>query len=284
MPKVVLPSKSQHPSRFRFSLQSPLGQISLSGFNPNHAYVAKDTFRTLGSYAITYLIDGEGTYEDAHGTSQKIVPGDCIFIFPKLEHRYGPGKGQRWTEFFLVFDGPLFQLWEELGILDQHHPIHHIEPIHYWLQKWESILSSSRKPGFESPMIEICRLQLVLSEVLLSKTRSTSTRDVRWASRACALLESDLHREVDLRSLAKLLNTSYDHFRKKFLKMVGVSPAQYRGRCQINRACEMISHGNLADKEIAEQLGFCDEFYFSRRFKEITGVSPRKFRHRILKN
>jgi len=35
---------------------------------------------------------------------------------------------------------------------------------------------------------------------------------------------------------------------------------------------------SLKDRQIAESLGFCDEFYFSRRFKAVTGQSPRQFR------
>lgn len=35
---------------------------------------------------------------------------------------------------------------------------------------------------------------------------------------------------------------------------------------------------DLSDKQIAAELGFCDEFHFSRRFKQITGRSPRAFR------
>jgi len=39
--------------------------------------------------------------------------------------------------------------------------------------------------------------------------------------------------------------------------------------------------GNLTDRQIAERLGFCDEFYFSRRFKQLTGRSPRQFREEL---
>ena len=36
-------------------------------------------------------------------------------------------------------------------------------------------------------------------------------------------------------------------------------------------------------KEISDRLGFCDQFYFSRRFTETHGVSPKRFRlaHRV---
>jgi len=49
----------------------------------------------------------------------------------------------------------------------------------------------------------------------------------------------------------------------------------------IDRACELMCESRFTDSEIAERLGFCDEFYFSRRFKEITGKSPRMFRKNL---
>ena len=38
---------------------------------------------------------------------------------------------------------------------------------------------------------------------------------------------------------------------------------------------------NLTNKEIAYRLGFCDEFHFSHRFKQIMGKSPQRFRRSI---
>ena len=40
----------------------------------------------------------------------------------------------------------------------------------------------------------------------------------------------------------------------------------------------LMTERNLNNKEIAETLGFYDEFHFSRRFHQITGQSPRQFR------
>jgi AraC-like DNA-binding protein len=34
----------------------------------------------------------------------------------------------------------------------------------------------------------------------------------------------------------------------------------------------------LPNKEIADRLGYCDEFHFSRRFRQVTGQTPRAVR------
>ena len=73
----------------------------------------------------------------------------------------------------------------------------------------------------------------------------------------------------------------YETFRKKFSRLEGVAPAKYRMRRLIDRACELMHEPELTNKQIAFKLGFANEFYFSRRFKQITGASPRTFRQRL---
>ena len=74
------------------------------------------------------------------------------------------------------------------------------------------------------------------------------------------------------------LGMSYDGFLKRFRRGVRIPTARYRAAHLIDRACELMRHGRLTDRQIAEQLGFCDEFFFSHRFKQVTGRSPRQFR------
>jgi AraC-like protein len=48
-----------------------------------------------------------------NGNAQAVAAGDLIWVYPDLGHEYGPWKGERWDEFFVVFDGPIFDLWLE---------------------------------------------------------------------------------------------------------------------------------------------------------------------------
>jgi AraC-like DNA-binding protein len=235
--------------------------------------------RVLGSYALVYLIDGSGRYRDENGLTLNVRAGDLFFLFPELGHTYGPVGASKWTELFLVFDGPVFDLWRKNGLLDPTQPLHHLEPIEHWAHEFEAILGAPRRPGVAPPLLEVCRLQTVLGEALLaSGGRGPVGEEAAWAERACTLLESDLSRELDLRALAHDLGMSYDGFRKRFTRATGLPPARYRGTRLIDRACELMQQGALTDRQIAEQLGFCDEFYFSRRFKQVTGRRPRQFR------
>jgi YesN/AraC family two-component response regulator len=46
---------------------------------------------------------------------------------------------------------------------------------------------------------------------------------------------------------------------------------------KIDKAKELIIEGNKKVKEVAYELGYANEFYFSRTFKRIEGISPSEF-------
>jgi transcriptional regulator GlxA family with amidase domain len=72
---------------------------------------------------------------------------------------------------------------------------------------------------------------------------------------------------------------SYEQFRKRFQHEVGVSPARYRLQRRVEAARELLRYSpRMTNRQVAETLGFADEFHFSRRFTQITGSTPRDFR------
>ena len=43
----------------------------------------------------------------------------------------------------------------------------------------------------------------------------------------------------------------------------------------------LLVHSDQAVAEIADGLGFCDPFHFSKRFKRLTGESPSDYRRQL---
>ena len=95
----------------KHSLDSPLGRASLAGSARHSAGVPFASMRILGSYALVYVVGGSGRYADARGVEQKVAAGDLITVFPEIAHAYGPGPREHWDETYIVFDGPVFDLW-----------------------------------------------------------------------------------------------------------------------------------------------------------------------------
>jgi AraC-like DNA-binding protein len=240
------------------------------------------TLRVLNFFALVYTLEGEAFYRDSGGTELLISPGDLIVVFPELAHTYGPRPGKKWSEYNIIFEGEVFDLWRQTRLLTPARPVYHLEPVEYWFEKLQSVSKPDPRPQFYPSVQEVCRLQTFLGEVLYSdRAGSVPPVESDWAARVCSLLEKDLTRKKSMPAVARALKMSYESFRKRFARIVGMSPARFRDTRIIHRAYRLMQETDLSNKEIAYQLGFADECHFSHRFKQLTGRSPLQFRKAV---
>ena len=52
----------------------------------------------------------------------------------------------------------------------------------------------------------------------------------------------------------------------------------YLNEYRITESKKLLYSGLLTNKEIAEKVGFHNEFYYSKVFKQYTGLSPREYK------
>ena len=60
--------------------------------------------------------------------------------------------------------------------------------------------------------------------------------------------------------------------------MQGLSITEYINKVRLDRAVYLLSHTDLNILQVAKSVGFEDPYYFSRRFKSYTGITPSAFR------
>ncbi len=70
------------------------------------------------------------------------------------------------------------------------------------------------------------------------------------------------------------VSTLTKHFRKE----LSISIHDYIHDMILFEAEQLLIKSDMSILDISEKFGFCDQFYFSRRFKEKFGVSPREYR------
>jgi len=88
------------------------------------------------------------------------------------------------------------------------------------------------------------------------------------------------HRPWRVEVLAREAGMSVPHFFRRFRQATGLTPINYLRRERINHAKRRLVESTDSIKEIAEQTGYLDQFYFSREFKKLTGECPSAFRRR----
>lgn len=92
-------------------------------------------------------------------------------------------------------------------------------------------------------------------------------------------IENNLHRNIRLKELAKILHVHPTYFSNLFTKTVGMPPVQYINRQKIRHAEALLASTDMTVQEIADKLAFSDIFYFSRVFRKVNGNSPSAYRH-----
>jgi AraC family transcriptional regulator of arabinose operon len=78
--------------------------------------------------------------------------------------------------------------------------------------------------------------------------------------------------------LSHAVGKSEPHFYRKFKQATGSTPIDWLRRERINHARRRLLESGDPIKQISEQVGYNDPFFFSRDFKRYTGVAPKDYR------
>lgn len=235
-----------------------------------------DGLRTLSDYAVILLLAGAGRYRDAHGLSTRVRAGDLIWLFPGLGHIYGPEDGDKWEELYLIFTGSMFDRWLETGLVDPRHPIWRADPVDAWQRRLGRVIPAQHPIGELAALAAASRLQAVIADLAAQQESLADGLEATppWLDEARNRLEAGERPE----DVSRALKMGYDCFRKRFTAITGLPPTRFQMLRRIEQACALLREGALPIKEIAERTGFADEFHFSKRFRQIVGQPPGRFR------
>ena len=86
---------------------------------------------------------------------------------------------------------------------------------------------------------------------------------------------------LSLEELAAEVNMSVSTLERKFKKYFNTTPLKYIKNLRVEEACKLLLDLNKNLSEIALDVGFCDQSYFTKEFKKIMKMTPRQYRNKI---
>jgi AraC-like DNA-binding protein len=145
--------------------------------------------------------------------------------------------------------------------------------------------SSARGPG----SIVLCRAYLLqcigivcrrFGRTLwhLAEQRVSTAAKRETLSRLGHFLRANFDKHVSLTSAAEEVGLTPTYLAHLLKKETGKTFIELLTERRLDRAKELMLHSSLPIARIAEMAGFSDFAYFTRRFKQLTGVSPSRFR------
>lgn len=96
---------------------------------------------------------------------------------------------------------------------------------------------------------------------------------------AARYVERNYMNPITVDDLANRLGITRKHLCAVFNRVLQITPKQFIILYRIEKACKLLLSSNQSIQEIAEAVGYTNQFYFSKEFKRIVGKSPSEYRN-----
>lgn len=93
-------------------------------------------------------------------------------------------------------------------------------------------------------------------------------------------IEMHLDRNIHAQELADMIGYSVTYFTRRFREETGFGISDYVKAARIERAKTLLDTSDDSIQNISDKLGFTTRNYFTKCFKEITGVTPVEYRNK----
>jgi transcriptional regulator GlxA family with amidase domain len=136
--------------------------------------------------------------------------------------------------------------------------------------------------GLAKPEVTLQRAGECFRDELSQMTRRNSP-DLKAARRIESSLRymmAHLNEPMRISMLSAMVGLSESCFFAHFKNATGHTPVKLLIRARMRWAGELLAEPNLQIKEIAGLVGYDDQYYFSRLFKLVHGLSPQHYRAR----
>jgi AraC-like DNA-binding protein len=249
---VYPPQKNDHPALFR-----PVAEG-----------------RILPEFQIIYVTKGEGIFSCCSNTYH-VKPGSIMLVLPGVKHTYQPLAETGWREHWVGFKGGYFSGLLEEGRLSSKHIFFETGLHDSVLSLFSQIFDEVR---IQRPLYQMKACAAILSlvaEVLARERRKEQPNYCEQiVTRAKHLMETNIYGAINLSGISDQLGISTSRLNEIFKTYTSMTPYQYYIHIKIHKAEGILEQEDIPVKEAAYKMGFEDQYYFSRLFKNKTGFSP----------
>jgi len=95
---------------------------------------------------------------------------------------------------------------------------------------------------------------------------------------AISYIVENFNQNISLTEVANYLDLNPSYLSSIFKKETGMGFTEYLHQIRIEKAKQLLSQPYLKIYEISQKVGFTDDKYFYKIFKELTGLTPSKYR------
>ena len=225
--------------------------------------------RLFEFYSLSHLISGGGRGWIENGRETDLTPGQAVVIAPGDRNRYGGSDTLPYVEDAVRFCGPAADIMRNAGVISS--GIYNLGGVRRLLP----LIELAQDPSADAQINANIALQKLLVDLYNEHRRRNTLTPME---ELVAEIKSRPDHWWTVEELAEFCNLSTDQLRRNFLRHTGMRPKRYLEELKLRQAAELLVSSLLPIAVVAAKFGYADPYHFSRRFKNLTGVSPERYR------
>ncbi|MFG5867484.1 helix-turn-helix domain-containing protein [Clostridium perfringens] len=152
------------------------------------------------------------------------------------------------------------------------------------IEEMKSIISNNKK----NPSFLIGHLYLFINSLIEFSLNSTlnelDTLNELYIREALNFIEENYNRNISVEDVSNRCNLSKSYFTRIFKKHMNTTPQEFLIQYKMLQACNLLKDKSLSISQVAELLGYSNQFNFSVAFKKKFNLSPSKWRTTFINN
>lgn len=228
-------------------------------------------------YILIYVFKGKGHLE-VNGKKYTITAGQSFIIYPGVTVCYWADEADEWDYFWVDFNGELAGEVAKSAGFSIGNPVLPAKQSNI-PDLFSELLKTDRSHPLdtdEGHFARIAAFYKLISEYIHTYAAVAEKQEViEKIIEYIAANFSDPTLTPD--SLADRFELSRTGLYTLFREKLNTTPKKHINNIRIENACTILHENNRQIKDIAISVGFNDPLYFSKVFKEKTGVSPSEY-------
>ncbi|MEK3683585.1 AraC family transcriptional regulator [Paenibacillus sp. FSL R10-2736] len=237
--------------------------------------------RVLETYKMVFVLSGKGYLTQGDHVNKMQNQGDMFILIPREKHFYYADPEDPWEIMWVSFGGQHIPYYLNLMGLDINHCCLAGIATHTIINKMLLLIQELPEAG-NGQLLCISYL-LHIFHLVEQGAKHYGEAGLRTGSesvvqQAVLFIEQNYYMHIDVDMLCKHVNYSRSYLSRYFKRITGMSIPEYISKIRIQNAKMLLQKTDLNIQEVSASVGITDSLYFSKMFKNVTGVSPMSYK------
>ncbi|WP_170311681.1 AraC family transcriptional regulator [Vallitalea okinawensis] len=241
--------------------------------------------RTINDHELVLILEGKGSFT-IEEKEYSVQPGMLFYFYPDLIHS-GETRLDEPMHFLAVHFSFAFASYSgneyTIDTSPYKLPLKPVNQLHHYYQiqqVFEHLYKTWLEKGSSYQWQSKILFQEFLFKVLYDlKNPPQNYTNVNRIKHVLNYINKHYTEHINISQLCSMVQLSRGHFTKIFKHTTGKTPVEHINQVRIEHAKDLLTSTTLPIKDLSRQIGFNDEFYFTRVFKQYEGCSPLEYRN-----